>query len=178
MANKHELLPPYIQWADWVSFTKELLSNIDHSSLNTEKVNQRYQFGELRLDRLNMIYRFTHLHHRHHFVSGYMYRYDQYSVFFGRNFGWILLVFVYISVILSALQVGLASQNLQDNKRFQQVAYGFTAFSLLSFIVIVGVAVIVFLYLVLHHAFSTRGTLKEFQKRRQESGNSKTSKAP
>jgi hypothetical protein len=46
-------------------------------------------------------------------------RYNRYTVFFNYNFGWVLLPFIYMTIILTAMQVGLGTDKLQRNKRFQ-----------------------------------------------------------
>ncbi|KAF2803834.1 uncharacterized protein BDZ99DRAFT_163959 [Mytilinidion resinicola] len=89
IASELGLLSPQTQWEDWVIFVDTLLVNIDHEALDT--VNKRYQYGELRLSRLDLICRLSHFYRTGTFIRGYMYNYNRYTVFFNRNFGWILL---------------------------------------------------------------------------------------
>ncbi|KAF2187369.1 hypothetical protein K469DRAFT_725395 [Zopfia rhizophila CBS 207.26] len=128
LAHDHFLLPSFITWHWWKEFVKEFHSNIDMNAL--DQVNKRYHFGDLRLGRINTIYRtrfmFTH------FVRGYLYGYNRYVVFFQRNFSWILIVFVFFSLVLSAMQVGAGVPSLQDNDMFLRASYGFVIFSMVS----------------------------------------------
>lgn len=79
-----------ITWDGWRIFTKALLSSINFSSL--DDVNKRYHYGELRLSRLNLIYRlFTNKLSLTTFVRGYIYGYNQYSDIVQRNFAWALV---------------------------------------------------------------------------------------
>ena len=77
------LVPSFITWHWWKEFAKDYLQRIDVNAL--DQVNKRYHFGDLRLGRINSIYRtrfmFTH------FVRGYLYRYNRYVIFFQRNVG-------------------------------------------------------------------------------------------
>ena len=44
-----------IEWSDWIKFLEAFLNMINLETLGN--VNMRYQYGELRLTRLNTIYR-------------------------------------------------------------------------------------------------------------------------
>ena len=78
------LLPKGMKWTDWKAFVEEVLKDVDVTA--PEEVNQRYKNGELRLGRLNLIYRLAPTFKLRHFIRGYYYGYHQYNVFFRRNF--------------------------------------------------------------------------------------------
>ncbi|KAJ5674213.1 hypothetical protein N7462_009652 [Penicillium macrosclerotiorum] len=126
LAHNLDLLPHEITWIWWKSFVADFLSNIDANTL--DQVNKRYHFGELRLGRINSIYRirffFTH------FIRGYLYGYNRYAVFFQRNFAWMLIILVYFSLVLTAMQVGATVPPLSTNHMFQRASYGFAVFSM------------------------------------------------
>ncbi|ORY05163.1 hypothetical protein BCR34DRAFT_48627 [Clohesyomyces aquaticus] len=128
LAHDHFLLPSFITWHWWKDFVSDFLQHVDMNAL--DQVNKRYHFGDLRLGRINSIYRtrfmFTH------FVRGYLYGYNRYVVFFQRNFSWILIVFVFFSLVLSAMQVGAGVEPLQSNQMFRRASYGFVVFSMVS----------------------------------------------
>ncbi len=65
-----------------------------------------------------------------------MYEYNQYSDFARRNFAWVIVVFVYITIVLTAMQVGLATDRLGKSDMFQNGSYGFTVLSILTPLVI------------------------------------------
>ena len=44
---------------------------------------------------------------------------------------------IYIAIVLSAIQVGLATSSLKDNTSFQSISYGFTVFSIMGPIIAV-----------------------------------------
>lgn len=137
LAQEHKLVSERVKWDFWREFVGDVMKHID---INTrDQVNERYHLGELRLSRVNMIYRsrffFTH------FIRGYLYGYNRYALFFQRNFSWVIGVFVYISIILSAMQVGTGVSYLSNSTYFQRASYVFVVFSILVvmlFLVVVG----------------------------------------
>lgn len=147
IAHDKGLLPPEIRWERWVPFSRSLLGPINIMSLDS--VNRRFLYGELRLNRLNWIYRLFSLKHKpRNFIIGYMYGYNRYSVFLERNFTWIIGAFVYVTIVLTAMQVGLATDRLGKNERFQNASYGFTVFAILAPIAALGVLAILLTVLI------------------------------
>lgn len=95
------------------------------------------------MTRLNQIYRFG----KGSLIRGYLYNYNQYRVFFRDNFKQLITIFAYVTIVLSAMQVGLATTKLHDDERFQQASYGFTVFSILAPPIALGIAAVVFFVL-------------------------------
>ncbi|KAH7400987.1 heterokaryon incompatibility protein-domain-containing protein [Phaeosphaeria sp. MPI-PUGE-AT-0046c] len=122
IAIEEHIIPSSITWETWRDIVGDIIQNIDTL---TAQVNRRYHYGELRLSRLNTLYRFniSTLSLRN-FLNGFMATPTWYTQFFERNFSWILAAFIYITVILSAMQVGLATSHLQGNAQFQDVSFG------------------------------------------------------
>lgn len=140
LAHDHFLIPSFVTWHWWKEFVKDFYGRIDMEAL--DGVNKRYHFGDLRLGRINSIYRTRFLFT--HFVRGYLYGYNRYVVFFQRNFSWILIVFVFFSLVLSAMQVGAGVPPLQDNAAFLRVSYGFVVFSMVACIAVLSLVGIIF----------------------------------
>jgi hypothetical protein len=148
IAHDTGLLAPKIVWERWTAFSKTVLSHIDHEFLRN--VNPRYLYGELRLGRLNQIYRLcsqslsiTNL------IRGYEHGYHEYSTYISRNFAWLLIAIIYITVVLTAMQVGLATTQLKDSNQFNRASYGFTVFSILAPLAGIAAVAIIVLGLVL-----------------------------
>jgi len=100
------------------------------------QVNKRYEFGELRIRRLNLIYRIKYF--RTHFLWGYMPRYRSYTPYMERKFAWALIPFgVFLTVILSAMQVGINLPALGTNPTFLDASNGFVIFSMTCVLVVV-----------------------------------------
>jgi hypothetical protein len=68
IAHEHSLLPSFVSWHWWKSFVSDFIRHVDIDTLH--QVNQRYQFGDLRLGRINTTYRIRYAHT--HFVRGYL----------------------------------------------------------------------------------------------------------
>ncbi|KAF6781717.1 hypothetical protein CSOJ01_16056 [Colletotrichum sojae] len=125
IAKETHLIPEELQWAAWRIAVGQLLdvSSIYHC------VDRRFHYGEK-----------TPLH-------GYMSRWNQYGSFFHDNFALLASSTVYIAVVLTAMQVGLATEALQNNEAFQSASYGFTVFSIVGPLVAAALVVAVFCYL-------------------------------
>lgn len=130
------------------------LDNINCETLHD--VSPRYKYGELRLSRLNIIYRLVPpAYSLRNLVWGYQSRSTWYQAFFDRHFKWMLAVFAILSVALSALQVGLATATLQGDRPFRSVSYGFTITSLLAVATSLAIVLFVWLGLFLYHLIAT-----------------------
>lgn len=127
IALEKGLIPEEITWTAWSSLATILAARIRH-------INKRYQYGELQLGRINLIFLFWGGNMPYRFWS----RDDRwYSQFFT---AWVL-VFAYFSVALGALQVVLATKaDLAATAK--DASYGFGIFTLVSVLVSVGILVI------------------------------------
>lgn len=135
LAHDNMLVPAAINWQWWKAFVASFVANVDINTLY--QVNKRYHFGDLRLSRINTIYRVLYFHT--HFVRGYLYGYNRYVVFFERNFSWILILFVFLSLVLSAMQVGTALDELSSSKVFMKGSYGVVVLSMVSVASVLGI---------------------------------------
>jgi hypothetical protein len=154
IAKESGLVSKDVEWPCWVEFLETFLDNINLETLGD--VNKRYRYGELRLSRLNAIYRFIPpAYSINNFIRGYRAGSTWYNAFFERHFKWMLAVFAIISVFLSTLQVGLATTRLQSNEPFQSVSYGFVVASLASLVASVTLIILVWLGLFWYYLLST-----------------------
>lgn len=100
IAQEIGLLPKDIAWLDWVQFLDAFLDHVNLVTLGD--VSKRYKYGELRLSRLNLLYRLTPLVYTlKNLVRGFRAGSLWYSAFFGRHFRWTLAAFAILSVLLS-----------------------------------------------------------------------------
>lgn len=160
------LLPEDLSWEHWVVFQKGFLEKIDAESL--VQVSKRYQYGELRLTRLSQIYRFApSVTSLRNFVVGYFVPSTWYQEFFKIHFGWLLAVFVYFTVALAGMQLGLAQEDLQQSKAFQQASYGLTVFSLVFVIASILAIVLTWFTLTVFHFVSARLYHRKVMRARQ-----------
>lgn len=125
IAKDMHLIPGEVQWPAWRSLIQELLGTSPTGIY--PQVDPRFHYGELRLSRLNKIYFFWQTP-----LRGYMSRWNQYISFFHDNFALLASSTIYIAIVLTAMQVGLATDALRGSVAFQSASYGFTVFSIIG----------------------------------------------
>ncbi|KAI1801402.1 hypothetical protein F4811DRAFT_555911 [Daldinia bambusicola] len=125
IAQEKGLLPLNITWDGWRSLTKEVLEAHAYAS-----VNPRYWYGELRLSRLNKIYRIR----KGSILRGYskIAAHTVYGDLIRDNFAALATILGYVVIVLTAMQVGLGVDRLQQDEAFQNASYGFTVFSIIA----------------------------------------------
>lgn len=152
IAIKTGLLPNGITWKQWSMFAALLRASIAQLSV---PLSPRYRYGELRMFRLNILYRFR----LGHLIRAYHLHHTNFNSFFGQNFTWPLVTFAYVTTMLNAMQVGLGT-GWQD-VHFVAAAFGF-AVAMISTILITFFAVAcLFLGLLIYNL------VKALQRRRE-----------
>jgi hypothetical protein len=76
----------------------------------------------------------------------------------------VLTAIIYITVVLTAMQVGLATTQLNTSAMFNRVSYGFTLFSILAPLITLAIGAIIMLILAV---FNVRHALGEKAKAQQ-----------
>ncbi|KAH8719383.1 hypothetical protein GQ44DRAFT_712301 [Phaeosphaeriaceae sp. PMI808] len=131
IAQELKLVPKDLSWEDWTDFVHSFTSIVNTKSLH--QVARRYQYGELRLSRLNRIYRYTPTAFSlRNLFRGFTASSSWYQDVFRSNFGWLFAVFAIFTVLLSGLQVALMTDQLSHNSTFHAASYGFAVFSLVA----------------------------------------------
>ena len=160
IAKDEHLLPESLQWADWQKLGTMFTDLMRDLSAGKKQCCPRFRFGELRLSRINMIYRFHFAYRFRNLPRGYHYINESYQSFLRRNFTWLAAVFLYITVVLTAMQVGLGTSYLRDDGAFNRASYGFTVFSILLPLVALLSGCLVSLVLTVYHVHATRQHLR------------------
>ncbi|PLB55731.1 hypothetical protein P170DRAFT_48916 [Aspergillus steynii IBT 23096] len=131
--DKHLLVPAKIPFSDFTRFI------VAFEHVPDSDVSPRYAYGELRLSRLNF---WTKI-----FLRRFTYQkvHGQYAAYFARFYAPILFAFGVFSVMLSAMQVALAVQQLITSgpswQDFARVSRGFSIFAIFVVVlVIIGLA--------------------------------------
>ena len=96
------LIAPDITWTQFSHFINQL------SAVSDFTVSPRYSYGELRLTRLNFYIKF--FQRKMHFQQVH----GQYGAYFSQFYGPLLFVFSILSLILNAMQVELAIEQVDD----------------------------------------------------------------
>jgi hypothetical protein len=111
IANEKRLLPRIpsndspIKWDSWKAIIREVLASYDPGS-----VHQRFLRSELRLSRINHIHRLSRWPPFKPYFGGWR----NYSTLFRENIAWMVAATVFIALILTAMQVGLATDRVYD----------------------------------------------------------------
>lgn len=108
------------RWADWRRFVGEILTPTVYKD-----VHRRFYYGELRLGRLNAIYLFVKF-------GFYMNMWHNYASFLRDQLGWLAATTIYIAVVLTAMQLGLATDQLKGSGPFMAASYGFSVFAIMG----------------------------------------------
>jgi len=166
LAKASSLLPDALTWPIWSNFVGGLADEIDLQ--NPGPISKRYRYGELRLSRLDQIYRLDPSFGGQYLLKGYLYSYSSYGGFFRREFAWLVVAFAYISIILSAMQVGLTTKELQEDASFNRGAFGFSVVAIVFPVAISGVVLLLYIGLWIYHVMTTlyyhRGSTRREEK--------------
>ncbi|KAI3323006.1 hypothetical protein HD806DRAFT_497505 [Xylariaceae sp. AK1471] len=157
LAQEKGLLPDSLTWVGWKSLAKEVLHNHDMAMLNP-----RYWYGELRLGRLNLIYRLRKgfIFRGYSKVSGH----TIYGELISDNFTALATILGYVVIVLTSLQVGLGTDRLTGDTAFQNFSYGFTVFSIIApLIAVVSIFVVVLAMFVSDWRATTKYEAKRFK---------------
>jgi hypothetical protein len=139
LAISLHLIPGEITWSGWLEFVEEIvrMSSQNNAFLSRPSrisslephvpVNPRFYYGELRLGRLNWIYRLLLGKPR-----GYFSNCTTYGAFMRDNVNSLITLFAYTTIVLSAMQVGLATQWLEGDYAFGMASYVFSVFAILA----------------------------------------------
>ncbi|RDW78919.1 uncharacterized protein DSM5745_05771 [Aspergillus mulundensis] len=130
IAQDHALLPPDLTWESWRSIAQQCLQR---GAITSTTINPRYTFGALRLSRLDKIYALRY----GDVLRGYLGQYKTTTELFRENVAPISAATIYIALVLTAMQVGLATEALSGNQAFQNASYGFTVFAILGPLVVI-----------------------------------------
>lgn len=154
IAHDAGLVPKEMAWQSWSALSTSLQTRLAHNH-NPERypINKRYIYGELRLRRLNHIYRFGYWRGEYLALSA------QYDHFFAVNFAWLLLLVVYLSCILSAMQVVLSTKKVPD--MLNNASYGFSIFAMVFILFGIAAQALIFIALFLYNLKATICNLRQ-----------------
>lgn len=137
IAQQHSpsLLPSDITWRQWCDFSASF------HDIENDQVAPRYHYGKLQLSRLHWLTRLCLQEMSYYYID------SSYGESLTRYYGPLLFIFGVLSVLLSAMQVGLAVEQLQsqDWKAFWKVCRWFSVASLLVLASICSLLLAVFL---------------------------------
>ncbi|KAJ2997900.1 hypothetical protein NUW58_g477 [Xylaria curta] len=150
IAKECRLLPENLTWNAWKSFAASFIDHLDASG--SQLLSKRYNYGELRMSRVNYIYKFIpSLWFDGKPFRGFMPTSMWNGSFVQRNTARLLGLFVFFSLVLSAMQVGLATSQLQDDVNFVWAAYGFAIASLFVVLLSAGISLVLLIWNIIYN---------------------------
>jgi hypothetical protein len=112
------------------------------ANYHRDNVHPRFRRAEVRLSRLNTIHHFTQLLPFDPYFRGWR----NYGGFFHDNLTWLATAAVFMALVLTAMQLRLATDQLKENKRFMAASYGFTILAILGPLSAFGLVILAALY--------------------------------
>lgn len=166
IAHHSNLLPSSITWEMWIGFVTDLLTNIDIETLDS--VSLRYHYGELRLSRLNLICRLSpDTFSMQSLVHGFIPTSLGSKAYLIRTFTWLLSLFWFVTIVSGAMQVGIGTGFLGENKIFQGVSVVFVVVCLVGVAAIVMFIGLLWGSLAVYHIYKAKRNLIAVQKFRE-----------
>lgn len=150
VAQDCHLVNVNLDYRAWTEFSRTILPNLNPEDSNT--MDTRFQYGELRLNRLDTIYRYSPYKFTvssilqgfpHALTESYVPYMDQYNN--------AVSAFGVIVIILSAFNLSLSASSKSPDPDLQQAAYGFALFAM----ILCAALIVVFIMLPLISSLAT-----------------------
>jgi len=167
VAHECHLVNANLDYRAWTEFARTILPNLDPKDSNT--MDTRFQYGELRLNRLDTIYRYSPYKFSvssifrgfpHALTESYVPYMDQYNN--------AVSAFGVIVIVLSAFNLSLSARPESPDLDLQQAAYGFALFAMILCAALIGVFLVVPLISSLATIYGSIATRKRLVKKRDE----------
>jgi hypothetical protein len=120
LAHELGLISEKVEWKPWRNFRAAFLGNLSSSRIPRTLMNKRFEYGELRLARLNYIYRLS--------FRGLKYftTHREYTTYFREYTAAGITLFAFVAVALTAMQVvvgmnGVSQALIETSYRFSIV---------------------------------------------------------
>ena len=143
IAKKCNLIAKETTWEQWIAFRERTRVETANSH-----VNRRYEYGELRLNRLDIIYRLTGR------GLTYFTVHRTYNTYFAQYFSLFGTVFVFVATILTAMQVLVTIPKVPET--VATVSFRFSVAVLMGVCLCFGYVFLVFLFMFAYNLLLTR----------------------
>jgi hypothetical protein len=127
VAQEHHLVSADVDYRAWTEFARTILPNLNPKDPNV--MDARFQYGELRLNRLNTIYRYSpHSFSVSNILQGFPDALTDSYVPYMDQYNRAVSTFGVMLIILSAFTLSLTAHSKNPDPDLQQAAYGFAIF--------------------------------------------------
>jgi hypothetical protein len=167
VAQECHLVNVNLDYRAWTEFSRTILPNLNPNDSNT--MDTRFQYGELRLNRLDTIYRYSPYKlsissilqgFPHALTESYVPYMDQYNN--------AVSAFGVIVIILSAFNLSLSARPNSPDPNLQQAGYGFALFAMILCAALIGLFIVAPLISSLVTICSSVATRKRLAKMRKD----------
>ena len=157
IAKELKLVSDKIVWARWALFQTDILKHLENLERSKEiYINDRYKYGELRLSRLNIIWRLTGR------GLAYFTVHRVYETYFREYFALFITAFAFVTVVLTAMQVIVG---LQDGPPLMKtVSYRFSVASLFGVVLCLSCVALIFFAMILYNLIKTSVRIRQRRK--------------
>ena len=143
IAKESNLITKDVTWDQWATFRDSALTKT--GDLN---INKRYEYGELRLNRLDIIYRFTGR------GLTYFTVHRTYKTYFVKYFSIFATVFAFVAIVLTAMQVLVTIEGIPE--RVATTSYRFSVAVLIGVCLCFGSILSIFVSMFVYNLILTR----------------------
>lgn len=113
VAKKYNLISDGVTWEQWATFRDTTLSRTEGLH-----INKRYEYGELRLNRLDIIYRLTGR------GLTYFTVHRTYKTYFTQYFSLFVTIFAFVALVLTAMQVLVTIEGIPETVVITSYRFG------------------------------------------------------
>ena len=141
-AQESNLISKDVTWEQWAPFRDIVLTKTGDMN-----INKRYEYGELRLNRLDIIYRFTGR------GLTYFTVHRTYKTYFVQYFSTFATVFAFVAIVLTAMQVLVTIEGIPQ--RVATTSYRFSVAVLIGVCLCFGSIVFMFVSMFVYNLILT-----------------------
>jgi len=167
VAQQCHLVNVNLDYRAWTEFARTVLPNLNPEDSNT--MDTRFQYGELRLNRLDTIYRYSpYKLSISSILQGFPHALTESYVPYMEQYNNAVSAFGIIVIVLSAFNLSLSARSKSPDLDLQQAAYGFAIFAMILCAALIAVFIVVPLISSLATIYGSIATHKRLAKRRED----------
>ncbi|EXA28593.1 hypothetical protein FOVG_19810 [Fusarium oxysporum f. sp. pisi HDV247] len=167
VAQESRLINENLDYRAWSEFARIILPNLNPKDSNI--MDKRFQYGELRLNRLDTIYRYSpYKFSISSILQGFPHALTESYVPYMDQYNNAVSAFGIIVIILSAFNLSLASHSKSPDPDLQQAAYGFSIFAMILCAALTGLFIVLPLVSSLATIYGSFAIRRRLEKRNED----------
>jgi hypothetical protein len=167
VAQECHLVNTDFDYRAWAEFARTILPNVNPK--NPDTMDTRFQYGELRLNRLDIIYRYSpYKFSISSILQGFPHALTESYVPYMDQYNNVVSAFGVIVIILSAFNLSLTAHSKSPERNLQQAAYGFAIFAMILCAVLIGLFILLPLISSLATIYGSSRTRKRIARKQSD----------